>query len=538
MIAGFFDAIATTFDDLVTAVDDAWTTVKTTTETIWNGVKAFLTDWWRVILVTLTGPIGAVAVLVIDHWDEIKTATETIFRAIANLLTAIWGEIYTQVIQTKLDAIKTFVGDAWEAIRLATETIFRAIANLLTAIWGEIYTHVIQPKVDAIKLYLSDTWEAITAGDRREDAGRLDAGLDHLGGRQDVDRDGPERRADVRPRYHLRADAGRRGREDQRGEDGRRDRDHRAQDGRRERAEPVPRLVARHDLGADLGGGRREDGRREDGVRGCPERVQDDGRYRDGRRPRRLGDDVGRDRAAAVVAEGRARRVEEARSRTSSRRHAEVADPALADAVPGRARGRDGCGQGDGAALDHARRRRLRGQRRDRRLHPQGGIEARGIDPDVAIRIAQHEGGTEEYNKRGTFKTGSSWWPFQLHYGGAGTPYAYLGTTAGMGNDFTREDRLAARRPEGLEGLDRLGAQRRREARLERSGTDAGPPASAPGRASPGTRRRLGRASTARSWPGSASAAPSTSSRTARSAAAGAAGDLQSVTMPIVIGTA
>ena len=59
---------------------------------------------------------------------------------------------------------------------------------------------------------------------------------------------------------------------------------------------------------------------------------------------------------------------------------------------------------------------------------------ARGIDPNIALRVAKSEGGTETA-RRGTFKTGSSWWPFQLHYGGKG--YEQLGTTAGMGNTFT-----------------------------------------------------------------------------------------------------
>jgi len=62
---------------------------------------------------------------------------------------------------------------------------------------------------------------------------------------------------------------------------------------------------------------------------------------------------------------------------------------------------------------------------------------ARGIDPDIAVRVARSEGGTSDADpaRRGTFPTGSSWWPFQLHYGGTG--YEYLGTVAGMGNDFT-----------------------------------------------------------------------------------------------------
>jgi LysM repeat protein len=61
----------------------------------------------------------------------------------------------------------------------------------------------------------------------------------------------------------------------------------------------------------------------------------------------------------------------------------------------------------------------------------------RGIDPSTAVAVAAHEGGLEEPAKQGTFSTGRSWWPFQLHYGGEGTPYAAWGDTAGLGNDFT-----------------------------------------------------------------------------------------------------
>lgn len=61
--------------------------------------------------------------------------------------------------------------------------------------------------------------------------------------------------------------------------------------------------------------------------------------------------------------------------------------------------------------------------------------QKRGIDPDIAVRVAKSEGSVTEPARRGTFDTGSSWWAFQLHYGGKG--YEYLGTTAGMGNGFT-----------------------------------------------------------------------------------------------------
>ena len=61
--------------------------------------------------------------------------------------------------------------------------------------------------------------------------------------------------------------------------------------------------------------------------------------------------------------------------------------------------------------------------------------QRRGIDPDKAVTVANAEGSLTEPARRGTFDTGSSWWAFQLHYGGKG--YEKYGTTAGMGNSFT-----------------------------------------------------------------------------------------------------
>jgi hypothetical protein len=64
----------------------------------------------------------------------------------------------------------------------------------------------------------------------------------------------------------------------------------------------------------------------------------------------------------------------------------------------------------------------------------------RGIDPDIAVRVAKSEGSVTEPARLGDFSghpwySGKSWWPFQLHYGGRG--YEHYGNTAGMGNHFT-----------------------------------------------------------------------------------------------------
>lgn len=75
---------------------------------------------------------------------------------------------------------------------------------------------------------------------------------------------------------------------------------------------------------------------------------------------------------------------------------------------------------------------------------------ARGIDPEIAKEIARREGGTDKREgNEGVFPTGKSYWAYQLHYGGAGTPYAGWGGAKGMGNDFTAATGIQPGDPNG-----------------------------------------------------------------------------------------
>ncbi len=70
-----------------------------------------------------------------------------------------------------------------------------------------------------------------------------------------------------------------------------------------------------------------------------------------------------------------------------------------------------------------------------------------GIDPNVAIRVAQSEGGTTEGARPGDFGANgvpSSFGPFQLHYGGVASGGNSVG---GLGDAFTRATGLDARDP-------------------------------------------------------------------------------------------
>lgn len=65
---------------------------------------------------------------------------------------------------------------------------------------------------------------------------------------------------------------------------------------------------------------------------------------------------------------------------------------------------------------------------------------ARGIDPDVAVAVARSEGLGGKY----TGDSGSSFGPFQLHYGGL-APGGM--SVSGLGDEFTRKTGLSAKNP-------------------------------------------------------------------------------------------
>jgi hypothetical protein len=91
----------------------------------------------------------------------------------------------------------------------------------------------------------------------------------------------------------------------------------------------------------------------------------------------------------------------------------------------------------------------------------------RGISEDVGVRVANSEGGLTEPARLGDFSgppwhSGKSWWALQLHYGGAGTPYAAWGGSAGMGNSFTAVSRWQPGDPAAWRDAIRYGLNRAR----------------------------------------------------------------------------
>jgi hypothetical protein len=94
----------------------------------------------------------------------------------------------------------------------------------------------------------------------------------------------------------------------------------------------------------------------------------------------------------------------------------------------------------------------------------------RGIDPDVACTVAMSEGGVDFPGNVGEFNTGSSFWQYQLHYGGPEYPqFGVPGESVmGMGGAFTDLTGWAPGDPDAARDACRYALNRAKE-----SGWDA-----------------------------------------------------------------
>jgi TP901 family phage tail tape measure protein len=375
------------------AVADSWKAITDGTAETWNGIKDFLTAWWREILVVLTGPIGLVAVFVLDHWQAIADGIDLIQKAISNILTAAWDLLYTTVIQPKVEAIRTFVTDTWEAIRTAIGDTMALVQTVLTTAWEAIKTAA-ATALGALLTYIRDTiFEPIRAAVEAS----ITAARDLFGTAVQAVSDAAHQIFDplllwwqntiwgpIKAAVETASSA---------------------VSTAFETAVNAVKSAVDSTMGAVQTAWERVWGAIKAAAE-SPKAAMDE--------LIKLVDELKKvmpdwliphsPTALQIGLEGISKAAKEATARMSSFFKS---------------------GGGADPDADHG----------DVAEYIRQAASSRGIDPSVAIRIAQNEGGLVP-NKTGKFATGWSFWPFQLHYGGKG--YEYFGTTAGMGNDFTK----------------------------------------------------------------------------------------------------
>jgi phage-related protein len=156
-----------TFRHIVTS---AWNAIRSTTLSVFNGIKDFFVTYWPYLLAIVGGPVGAIAALVITKWGAIKSTTESVW-----------------------DGIKGTVLGVIRAIRSTAETVFngivetvKAVVKPLSAAAGAI-KGALQPIISVLQSIANAARDAISAISSIKDAaggiaGKVGGVLGHIPG--------------------------------------------------------------------------------------------------------------------------------------------------------------------------------------------------------------------------------------------------------------------------------------------------------------------------------------------------------------------
>lgn len=127
LAAGFVYAYqnSETFRDVINGVFEFLKAAVTT-------VISFVTDHWKLIVVALTGPIGAAAILVIQHWTAIKNFVTNAVSTVINFVRDHWRLIIT-ILGGPLGLAVALVTKHWNAIKAVTSAVWNAVKSVVSS---------------------------------------------------------------------------------------------------------------------------------------------------------------------------------------------------------------------------------------------------------------------------------------------------------------------------------------------------------------------------------------------------------------------
>ena len=133
--------IITNWDSIVAALSAAWEWIQETASTVWNAIRGFFEEWWRVILVVFTGGLGAIALWIFDNWDRIWGKTVEIWNGISGFLEGVLSGIagfFQDYILGPVGAIFGFFEDLPGIARSAWDGVSGAISSAKDGILGAL----------------------------------------------------------------------------------------------------------------------------------------------------------------------------------------------------------------------------------------------------------------------------------------------------------------------------------------------------------------------------------------------------------------
>ncbi|WP_422406975.1 hypothetical protein [Acinetobacter sp. HRXRD-152] len=138
---------------------ESWNWIKSTAETVWNGLMEFFKEWGVVILGALGGPIGILAALIYKYWDEIKAFSIELWNSLKEYLSALWTDICNTA-SALWDQFKNYMSQLWTDICNTAMSLWNSFKAYMSALWTDICNTAIA-LWNSFKAYMSQLWSDI-----------------------------------------------------------------------------------------------------------------------------------------------------------------------------------------------------------------------------------------------------------------------------------------------------------------------------------------------------------------------------------------
>ncbi len=142
------DTISGIVDGIVAWLKGAWDSITATIHGVWEGIRSFLAAHMVLVALVVTGPIGALVVLLAKHWDDIKASAVAVWTAIKAAAGAAWGGIKS-VISGAVDGVTAAVSSAVSGWASLMGGVWNTIKGAATTGWNAI-KHAILDVVDGL----------------------------------------------------------------------------------------------------------------------------------------------------------------------------------------------------------------------------------------------------------------------------------------------------------------------------------------------------------------------------------------------------
>ncbi len=160
--AGAFKLLWDNCEDFRQFWIDLWDTIKTTAQSIWQGIKDFFASIWNGIKSTAQSVWGGIKDFFASTWEGIKSTAQSIWGGIKDFFASTW------------EGIKTTAGTAWNGIKNSADSIWGGIKSGITSIaqglGNNVAAHMnnLKSRIGGIWNQISQsttaTWNSLVAG--------------------------------------------------------------------------------------------------------------------------------------------------------------------------------------------------------------------------------------------------------------------------------------------------------------------------------------------------------------------------------------